>query len=171
MSAPESALTEPQNSMTPFEYMDLADRVIVREHFRYAAALMWKAVETVFLQLASDRGLDIATLKEEHEEEFYRTHKLSRGSGYVPIDYRDQADPSWNLDLNLPSRDLTALAIALEADPSVLRLRYSSYLVAASVLYDHALMDVMDNYQLEWAYDYARKFVLEFVRSGNKVRN
>ena len=108
MSTPETAA-----DMTPFEYLDLADRVIVREHFRYAAALMWKAVETVFLQLARDRGLDIVTLKEEHEEEFYRTHKLPRGSGYAPIDYRDQADPSWNLDLNVSSRDLTALAIAL----------------------------------------------------------
>ena len=61
------------------------------------------------------------------------------------------------------SRDLTPLALALEADSGVPKLAYSSYLVAATVLYDHALMEVMDNYQLEWAYDYARKFVLEYL--------
>ena len=57
--------------------------------------------------------------------------------------------------------DLIAVAKALEADKSIPQRYYRANLVASGLLQDHAELDVLEGYQLEDAYDGARKFILE----------
>lgn len=54
---------------------------------------------------------------------------------------------------------LLEIAKALEADGSVPKWRYRGGLAPGSLLRDHADMDVLENYQLELAYETAEQFI------------
>jgi hypothetical protein len=57
--------------------------------------------------------------------------------------------------------DLIELAKALEADGSVPKYHYRGGLVGATLLRDHAEMDVLEAYELDDAYEATRIFVNE----------
>ena len=156
------ATPEPTTGMTPLDYLKQADREMAAGNGRKAAALLWKATETIFLQLAKKRSLDLDELTRDYMDRIDPVWKRRFESWPAPVDYREQIDPAWNLDLSLRSDELIPLAKVLETDDSVRPLYYSGYLTAASLLYDHALMDVLEDYQLEDAYRGSREFVLEF---------
>ena len=156
------ATPEPANEITSLEYLKQADNELADGNSRKAAALMWKAAETVFLQLAKERLLDLDKLTKDYMDRMDPVWKWRMESWPAPMDYSDQVDPAWNLDLSLPSGDLIPLAKALETDDSVPALYYSGYLTAASLLHDHALMDVLEDYQLDSACKETRKFVMKF---------
>ena len=63
--------------------------------------------------------------------------------------------PCKGLDFN----SLLEIAKALEADGSVPKWRYRGGLAPGSLLRDHAEMDVLENYQLELAYETAEQFI------------
>ena len=157
------AMPEPATGMTPLEYMTCADQELAAGHHRKAAALLWKATEATFLGLARERGLDLDKLKKAYMSKIAPVWKRRLESWPDPIDYSDQADPAWNLDLSLNFGDFIPLAKALGTDPSVRKLDYKGYLTAASLLRDHALMDVLEDYELESAYDDAREFIAECI--------
>ena len=119
MTAPEPAPPEPAKGRTPLEYMDLADRELAAGNHRHAAALLWKATEAIFIDLAKERGIG-------------------------------HSDP-----------DLIDVAKALEADGSVPKLHYRSRLVCGKLMRDHAEMDVLEDYELESAFQVARQFIVE----------
>jgi hypothetical protein len=156
------ATPEPTTGMTPLDYLKQADREMAAGNGRKAAALLWKATETIFLQLAKKRSLDLDELTRDYMDRIDPVWKRRFESWPAPMDYSDQVDPAWNLDLSLPSGDLIPLAKALETDDSVPALYYSGYLTAASLLHDHALMDVLEDYQLDSACKETRKFVMKF---------
>ena len=62
------------------------------------------------------------------------------------------------LDIEPP--DLVEVARSLEADSSLPKLAYRSNLIAASLLRDHAELDVLEAPELESAYGVVRKFIL-----------
>lgn len=57
--------------------------------------------------------------------------------------------------------DLFAIADALEADPTVNKRYYGSAIAPGSLLKDHAEMDVLEDYQLQLAYETAEQFIRE----------
>ena len=61
----------------------------------------------------------------------------------------------------LDDLDLFAIADALEADPTVNKRYYGSAIAPGSLLKDHAEMDVLEDYQLELAYETAEQFIRE----------
>ena len=61
----------------------------------------------------------------------------------------------------LDDLDLFAIADALEADPTVNKRYYGSAIAPGSLLKDHAEMDVLEDYQLELAYETAELFIRE----------
>ncbi len=61
----------------------------------------------------------------------------------------------------LDDLDLFAIADALEADPTVNKRYYGSAIAPGSLLKDHAEMDVLEDYQLELAYETAERFIRE----------
>ena len=56
--------------------------------------------------------------------------------------------------------DYISLAKALEKDGAVPKFNYRGSLVTGKVLRDHAEMDVLEDCELRFTYDLARKFVL-----------
>ena len=58
MTTPEPAPAEAENSMSPLEYMQDADKELAAGNGRKAAGLLWKAVKSTFIGLAETRGLD-----------------------------------------------------------------------------------------------------------------
>ena len=58
MATPEPALTEPQNNMTPLEYLKQADKEMAAGNHQVAAGLLWKATESTFIGLAEKLGMD-----------------------------------------------------------------------------------------------------------------
>ena len=61
----------------------------------------------------------------------------------------------------LDNLDLFAIADALEANGSVREHHYRSGVAPGSLLKDHAEMDVLENYQLDLAYETAEFFIRE----------
>lgn len=62
---------------------------------------------------------------------------------------------------------LIDLAKALEADDSVVKGYYRGSLIGASLLYDHARFGVLEDCDLEDAYEATQKFILK-VRNGKR---
>ena len=61
----------------------------------------------------------------------------------------------------LDDLDLFAIADALAADPTVNKRYFGSAIAPGSLLKDHAEMDVLEDYQLELAYETAEGFIRE----------
>ena len=57
--------------------------------------------------------------------------------------------------------DLFKIADALEADPNVATRYYGGGIAPGSLLKDHAEMDVLEDYQLELAYETGENFIRE----------
>ncbi len=57
--------------------------------------------------------------------------------------------------------DLFSIADALAADPTVGKRYFGSAIAPGSLLKDHAEMDVLEDYQLELAYETAEQFIRE----------
>ncbi len=158
------ATPEPATEITPLEYMKKADEQWAAGNQRYAAALLWKAAEATFISLAQERGLDLDKLHQDYMAEISLTWKRAFAKSQPPIDYTGDADPAWNLDLRKPT-GLIPLAKALEEDhvaPKPSYMSYSGFLTTAFLLHDHALMDVVEDYELEYAYEDARKCLVGF---------
>ncbi len=158
------ATPEPATEMTALEYIRKADEEWAAGNYRHASALLWKAAETTFLDSARERGLDLDKLHQDYLAEISLTWKRSFAKSQPPIDYTDDADPSWNLDLRMPT-GLTALAKVLEKDdatPKPSYMSYSGFLTTAFLLHTHALMDVVEDCELEYAYEDARKCLVGF---------
>ena len=49
---------EPPAELTPLEYLAAADKEWATGHHQQAAALLWKATKSTFIDLAQKRGLD-----------------------------------------------------------------------------------------------------------------
>lgn len=60
---------------------------------------------------------------------------------------------------NLDDLDLIELAKQLESDGSVTKYYYRGGLVGATLLRDHAAMDVLESYELTDAYEATRQFI------------
>ena len=58
------------------------------------------------------------------------------------------------------TEDFISLAKALEKHNSVPKLYYRGSLTTGKLLRDHAEMDVLENVEVEFAYETARKFIL-----------
>ena len=151
----------PATEMTPLEYMKRADEEWAAGNRRHASALLWKATEATFLALAQERGLDLDKLHQDYMAQLNATWKRAFAKSLPPMDYTDDADPAWNLDLR-KRPGMGALADALEADDAVPKVSYGGLLAAAYLLHAHALMDVIEDYELEYAYEDARKYLVEF---------
>ena len=63
-------------------------------------------------------------------------------------------------ELDAATADPIEVARALEGNKSLPQLAYRSNRIAASLLQDHAAMDVLEADELESAYEVVRKFVL-----------
>ncbi len=64
------------------------------------------------------------------------------------------------VELDTEAADLIEVARALEGNESLPKLAYRSNRIAASLLRDHAEMDVLEAPELESAYGVVRKFIL-----------
>ncbi len=93
------ATPEPTTGMTPLDYLKQADREMAAGNGRKAAALLWKATETIFLQLAKKRSLDLDELTRDYMDRIDPVWKRRFESWPAPMDYSDQVDPAWNLEL------------------------------------------------------------------------
>ena len=102
---------------TPSEYLALADREYAAGEYRAASRLMWKATETVFMDIADSRGMDY-------------------------------------------TEDFIAVARALEKAEEVPKLPYRGGLSTGKLLRDHAEMDLLEDVELELAYELAREFIV-----------
>ncbi len=63
----------------------------------------------------------------------------------------------------LESSDLIELAKALESDGLVPKYHYRGGLAGATLLRDHAKMDVLENYEIKDAFEVTRDFVKDCV--------
>ena len=126
---------------------------------------MWKGAESIFLELADKLGLDPVELDKEHLDQLHAAWNRRPDSWPGPIDYSDQADPAWNLDLSTPYGSLISLAKALEADLTIPVMKYTSYLSAASFLRNYALMG-MAKYMYDYSYDEVREFILKYLEDS-----
>lgn len=57
--------------------------------------------------------------------------------------------------------DFIEVADALESEKSVEKRYFRSNFIAATVLRDHAAMEVLDGSELDFSYDLTRKFIVE----------
>lgn len=76
--------TEPPAELTPLEYLAAADKEWATGHHQQAAALLWKATKSTFIDLAQQRGLD-------YDEHFIDLAKaLEKDDSVHPGYYRDR---------------------------------------------------------------------------------
>ena len=102
---------------TPSEYLAMADKRYARGEYRAASRLMWKATETVFMDIADSRGMDY-------------------------------------------TEDFIAVARALEKAGDIRKFPYSGSLSTGKLLRDHADMDLLEDVDMEFAYELAREFIV-----------
>ena len=101
---------------TPSEYLAMADKRYARGEYMAASRLMWKATETLFMDIADARGMDY-------------------------------------------TQDFIAVARALDRADDVPKRTYSGGLSTAKLLRDHAEMELLEDVEVEFSYELARKFI------------
>ena len=72
--------TEPPAELTPLEYLAAADKEWATGHHQQAAALLWKATKSTFIDLAQQHGLD-------YDEHFIDLAKALEKDGSVHQGY------------------------------------------------------------------------------------